>query len=364
MEHSILLEASSKKNLLAYISKRVFTRWYWQDLFPLKSWPFLSYEALIGSKGTPVAADVVAYDTSAPEKTRRVVSKITGDIPSIRVKRAMSETDINVYNVITAQANPDTQALKDLVFDDVDFVIEAILAQMEILALKLVSSGKVVFEKAGGAGVPTELAVDYNPSHTTGASVIWSASTSTTKPITDIDTIVRAGFLLGVRYKYILMDRQSWTYFRTSDETKDFLIPATMVDILNKRIKATITLELANRVLTDAGYPQIIIVDQSITVETEDHDQITTNPFYAGHIPFIEDFPIGSMLHGPIAEETNPPKQITQAKRGNILVSKWRSVDPTAEWTKGESNVFPTWPLIDRCYFLDTLNASTWTDPT
>jgi len=363
MERTILTEVTAK-NLLTYVSKRVYDKYYWQDLFPLKSWPFLSYEAIIGNKGAPVAADVTAYDVSAPLKTRKVVSKIAGDIPAIRVKRSMTESNINLYNIIKNGAAPDMDAVLSLIYDDVDFVVEAVLARMEFLALRLISSGKILLDRTENAGIVTDTAVDYGASYTTGAAVIWSAAVNTTTPITDIDTIVRAGIALGVKYKYLLMDRQSWTYFRTSDETKKALVPYTIAGVLDKRIKATITLGMVNQALKDMEYPQIVVVDQSIVTETEDHDQVTQNPFYAGHICFLEDLPIGNMLHGPIAEETNPPKQVVQAKHGNVLVSKWRTVDPVVEWTKGESNVFPIWPLIDRCYLLDTLNASTWTDPT
>ncbi len=363
MEHSIFQEVT-KKNLMTYVTKRLYDKWFWQDLFPIKVWPFLSYEALIGAKGAPVAADVVAYNTSAPEKTRKVVSKVTGDIPSIRVKRSMKETDINLYNIIKNTNNPDIAPLMDLIFDDVDFVIEGVYARMEWLALRLISSGKIVLDKATNAGIVTETAVDYGASYKTGASQTWSQNAATRVPITDIDTIVRAGALLGIKYKYILMDRGAWTKLRTADETKDFLVPYTVQDVLAKRLKATINLSLVNQALADAEYPQIIIIDQSIITETEDHVQISSNPFYAGHICFIESYPLGNMLSGPIAEETNPPKEVAQAKSGNVLVSKWRHTDPTAEWTKGESNVFPTWPLIDRCYLLDTENQTSWSDPT
>jgi hypothetical protein len=66
------------------------------------------------------------------------------------------------------------------------------------------------------------------------------------------------------------------------------------------------------------------------------------------------------MLYGPIAEETNPPKQVTQAKKGPILISKWSDVDPVAEYTKGELNAFPSWPIIDRVLSLDTESTTTW----
>ena len=366
MEHSIFKEATSK-NILSYVYKRAFRKWYWQDLFPLKSHPFLSYEALIGAEGAPVAADVVAYNTSAPEKTRDVISSVKGDIPAIRVKRSMKEKDINDYNIIKALGTPASDpALLDLVFGDIDFVINGVNARLEWLALKLLSNGgKLQLRKATNAGIVTETNIDYGmtSSYKNGAAVVWSAGHTTTTPITDIEAIVTKAILRGITLKYILMHRTAWGYFRVSDETANFLVPYSIAGIIGKRINPTINLAMVNKAMIDNQFPQIIIVDQSINTETEDHVRTAANPFTAETVVFLPELAIGNTLHGPIAEETNPPKQVEQAKSGHILVSKWRNVDPTCEYTKGEANAFPIWPLIDQCYVLDTEHASSWTDP-
>jgi hypothetical protein len=65
------------------------------------------------------------------------------------------------------------------------------------------------------------------------------------------------------------------------------------------------------------------------------------------------------MLFAPIAEETNPPKQVTQTKVDGVLISKYSDVDPVMEFTKGESNAFPSWTRVDECFNLYTL-ATTW----
>ncbi|MFA7218068.1 MAG: major capsid protein [Dehalococcoidales bacterium] len=365
MEYSLLKEIN-KKNLQAYLNERVFEKLYWPTFFPLKSTPFLTYETLIGSKGNRVAADVVAYDVSAPLKTRRTVSKLAGDIPSIRMKKKMTENDLNTYNILKAQASPDQQAILDLVFNDVDDVVDGVNARMEWLVFQALSKGSVSLSRTTNAGgVVTEEAIDFQlpDDNKKTASVVWTASVSTTKPITDIETVMSAAGDLGLKPRYILMNRSKWVEFRASDETKDFVAPYALYG--GTRKKRAPSLAVANEALESEGLPIIVLIDTRISYEDVNHTIVSVDPWLDAsgadrYVTFLEDLKCGDMLYGPIAEETNPPKQVTQAKKGNILVSKWSDVDPVAEYTKGESNVFPSWPTVDRALILDTEHTTTW----
>jgi hypothetical protein len=62
------------------------------------------------------------------------------------------------------------------------------------------------------------------------------------------------------------------------------------------------------------------------------------------------------VLSGPVAEDTNTPKQCIKAKKDRIIVLKHSETDPVVEITRGLLNAFPTWPTIDGCYRLDTEN--------
>lgn len=358
MEFSILKEVN-KKNLSAYLVNRPVQSYFWQDFFPAKTTPFLTYESLIGSKGHPVAADIVAYNTSAPEKIRKTVSKLTGDIPAIRIKRAMKETDINTYNVMKAMANSDQLEILNLVFNDVDFVYDGCMARMEWLALKILSYPALSLTKSTNDGVITTTAIDFQmaAANKKFCAVLWSASASTTTPITDFIAVQAAATAAGTRLKYALMDLTQWGQFAASTETQNYAFGKVSA---GTAIKLTPTLAEANIMLQSRGLPTIIIIDQNITIETGEHAQSTVKPWTTNYVTFIPDFNVGEMLFGPIAEETNPPKQAVQVKQGNILVSKFSDVDPVCEWTKGETNAFPSWYRVDECYSLYVNSASAW----
>jgi len=364
MEYSLLKEIN-KKTMQAYLTARVYEKLFWPTFFPLKSTPFLSYETLIGSKGHRVAADVVAYDTSAPLKTRRAVDKLSGEIPAIRMKKKMTETDLNTYNILKAMARPEQKALLDLVFGDVDDCVDGANARLEWIIFQALSKGTITLSRTTNVGgVITEEDIDFglptdNKLGVKGAvGTYWEVALhAASEPITDIENVMEAARDLGIAPRYMLMNRSKWLAFRISAQVKDFVMPYAIYG--GTRKQRAPTLELANEALKSEGYPTIVIIDTRISYENADHTLVHVDPWLNADkedrfVTFLEDLKCGDMLHGPIAEETNPPKQVVQAKKGPILISKWSDVDPVAEYTKSELNAFPSWPTIDRVLSLDT----------
>jgi len=359
MKNSLLQEIN-KKSMGTYLLNLKPQLWYYPDFFPAEPVDELKYETLIGSEGRPVAADIVAYNSSAPLKRREVIDKLTGTIPAQRVKRLMEETDLNTYNQLKRMANPNQQKLLKIVFDDVGFVHKSVRGRLEWLALQILSYPTLSLSKTTNNGIITELAIDFqmpaaNKRH---VAVVWSATATTTTPITDFINVKAAATALGITHKYALMNTTQFNQFAASTETKNFsygIIYGGSGGIL-----LTPTLEQINTMLVTRKLPTIIIIDQSITIENSSHVQTTANPWNTNYVTFIPDLNVGNMLFGPIAEETNPPKQVTQTKADGILISKYSGVDPICEFTKGETNAFPSWPRVSECFSLYVASASAW----
>ena len=357
MQYSILKEINSK-SIGTYIKNLKPILFYYPDFFPAAQTDLLTYETLIGTKSRPVAADIVAYNTSAPEKTRQAVDKLIGTISAIRVKRIMKETDLNAYNQLKRQANPDQQRLLDLVFDDVAFVHESVRGRLEWLALMVLNYPTLSLSKTNNNGVITETAIDFQMpiANKVFPAIEWSAAATTTTPITDFIAVQTLARAIGVTLKYALMDYTDWGYFAASTETKNYAYAQLYS---GAGVLLTPTLSQVNETLKARALPEIILIDQSITIENDDHTQTTASPWTTGRVAFVPDLAVGQMLYAPIAEETNPPKQVTQTKVDNILISKYSDVDPTAEFTKGETNAFPSWTRVDECFNMYTL-ATVW----
>ncbi len=361
MEHSILMEAT-RGNLEVYLRNRVYERLYYPDFFPIKRVNQLSYETLIGSKGNRVAADVVSYNSSAPEKTRKVISRLTGEIPPIRMKKIMKETDLNDYNVMKAMGNQGMDQLLDLVFGDVDACVDGVNARLEWLAIQALAGGYIILSTTNSAGIITASTIDFqcpaaNREVTGGANYYWTTGAyATNTPITDIETILAEAKTIGSQIKHIVMNRSKWIAFRTSTQVQNYT-SASFVS--GSWVKLAPSLQAVNDMLASQGLPDIIVVDTSIDIENTSHTITSYDPWLDSsstdkYVLFCPELPLGNTLVGPIAMETNPPKQATIAKKGHILVSKYSTVDPVSEITLAETNAFISWPTISDCYFYNT----------
>ena len=359
----------NKKNLEVWLNKRIYEKQYWPNFFPMKTTPYLNFETLIGSEGNRVMADVVSFNSSAPLKTRKSISKLTGSIPSIRVKRQMTETDINDYNAFKAMANPEQGALLQLVFNDTNFCVDAVLGRLEWFALQALSTGQITLSTTNNVGgIVTEEVVDFQLPTANKKKMAnntdrrWiAANTATCLPITDIRAVVRAAKSAGANPQYILMNDSKFSLMVTMDEVKNFVVPYTTWGAT--KITMVPSFEILNKTLKAFGLPQIIVIDTRVAYEDADHEIHNVDPWLNSnasaaisdrHVVFIDDLKCGNMLRGPVAEETNPPKQVVQAKKGGILISSWSSIDPVTQYTKGEINGFPSCPAIDHIYNLDT----------
>ena len=367
-----LFNEMNKKNLEIWITKSKIindrlAKQYWVNFFPMKPTPYLNFETLIGSEGYRVMADVVSYNSSAPLKTRKSISKLTGSIPSIRVKRQMTESDINDYNAFKAMASSNNMGgeLLKLVFSDANFVFNSVLGRLEWFALQALSTGQVTLSATNNVGgIVTEEVVDFQLPAANKKKMAnntdrrWIAGNETTcKPITDIRAVVKAAKAAGANPQYILMNDSKFSIMVTMDEVKNFVVPYTTWGAT--KITMVPSFEILNQTLKAFGLPQIIIIDTIVSYEDADHVVHNVDPWLNAsssdrHVVFIDDIKCGNTLTGPIAEQTNPPKQAIQATREGILISTWSKIDPVTQFTKGEINAFPSCPSIDHIYNLDT----------
>ena len=363
MERSILKEIT-KANVEAYVNRArelQLQRMFWAQFFPLKYTTQLTWESLSGSGGNPVMADVVEYDASAPIKTRRSISKVTGDIPKIAIKRKMDEKDMNDYNVMKAlaQADANKSALLDLVFNDIDFVYAGVQARTEFLAMQALSYGSLVLDKNNNNGIITETNVDFGipTGNKTAVSVTW-ATAATATPIADIQAKVDAAKDAGYSIKYIVMDKTQLRQMLATAEVRDKY--AVFQRVSTSR-KTEPTFSDLNAMLDAYMLPQIVIVDSTVRFESKAHALTSIAAWKTGYVTFIPDTVIGNVMHGPIAEETSAElvKVATMVKRDHVLITKWSELEPFGEFTKGQANAFPRFSDVNSIFILKT-NATTW----
>lgn len=353
MEFSILKDILKPKVLAGFVTE-------WKPVanpilkyMPIKSVPSLQYQVVSGSEQRPMS-DVVAFSTAYPRKSRAALSKISGDLPALRIMRQMSEIDLNSFMQFNSQKTPDTKAIIELVFGDIVYCYNAVENRLAWLGFTALSTGEISLTALNNAGVITETAITFHIDNKSGASVAWNGAADGTKPITDIIALCDLARLSGVIFRKILMSRASFSYMRKSEETINFCFGDS-----GSAVTKYPNLAVLNENLIADGLPAIDLIDVYLQFENSDHDITNLVAWSEGKIAFLPQDEIGAILHCKTAEEEFPPKQVLQDKKGIVLLTKWSENAPIREFTSGAANAFPAIKLRESIFLMNSL-ATSW----
>lgn len=347
-----IIEGLTQGDYTSYLTKRQFEQLYWPNFFPIKNVNSLDGKTLIGAEGSRVAAMVISYDSKAPEAGRKTMSTKTFDIPKVAIKRVKSEKDILEQAITKAMRGQDA-VIQDY-FDDAKYVVDAVNAREEWFALTALSTTKIQLSTTNDpTGIVNETVIDFgmNDANKKCVSAVWA--TTAAKLVTDFTAVAKAGRALGLKFKYAMMNQNAFDLAIAGTELLGYFTG------LNN-VVSPVDLASVNRLLAARSLPQIVIIETYVGIENKAGTTTLVNPWSDTHVLFVPDFVQGNMFNGPIAEEIEKPVDVIQAKKGNVLVSVKKGFDPINVTTKGEANVFPSWPSVNQCISLYTGHTSVW----
>lgn len=341
MERSLIRQIN-RKNMSARLNSRHVKPMYYPNFFTPKKKTSLKWETLAGEKGAPVIADVISFNASAPEKTREVISKMSGDIPKTAVKRAMNESDYNEYKQLQrdAQGDADQLELLNLGFKDQDFVYNAVRGRMEWWAMQMMSRAGFLLSAKNNNGIVTAEFVGCGmPKKNKKVSSADWAQAATADGLQDIDDVLTSAAAEGVSLRYIVMLTTDFALLKKQKATIE-----KIKGWVNQTSKITITKKVINEYLAEQENPvTIITINPAVRIEDANHSRKTVCPWEKHRICFLEDLNVGNIQYGPIAAEDSEAlrKKAIMVKKDFILVTKWSTEEPFAEWTKAEANSIP-----------------------
>ena len=359
MERSLLKELTDKR-LGAFLKDFETKPRLWPALFPLDFSDELDWSALVAEGGGTIVADVVSYDSAAPEKGRKVIGKVSGEIAKVSVKRTMRERDFLQYKRLQKATQSDEVKSKilDLVYDDVKFVVEAVSGRHESLALQIASTGQVSLNKKNNNGIITEDSVDMGVPAKNKTFVSKALSNAEFDFFGEVRKVVTASRKTG-RVRYMWMDEDTFVAIMETPKVRESF--GLEYYKIKQAYEGEIGLEDINAYMKKERLPEIILVDDSnLVFEDDDHKRVELPAWEKGYISFTIDPHFGRSQHGPIAEEDaeTVKKYALQAKKGHVLVTKWSTVAPLHERTKGEAHFWPVIDSPDKIYILNT-NSTT-----
>lgn len=358
MERSLIKQVN-RKNMAARLNTRFVRQMYFPNFFGIKQKTSLKWETLVGEKGAPVVADVISFDSSAPQKTREVISKLSGDIPKTAVKRGMNESEYNEYLQLQNDAAGDAQQMEvlNLAFKDQDFVYNSVRARFEWWCMQLMSKGGFHLNAQNNNGVVTAEFVGCGmlEANKKVSSADW-ANTNTADGLQDIDDVITAASADGVNIKYVIMHTADFALLKKQKATID-----KIKAWINQTSKIIVTKKVINEYLSEQEIPvQIVTLSPAVRVETKNHRRSTVNPWERKRICFLEDLNVGDIQHGPIAAENSASiqKKAIMVKQDFVLITKFSTEEPFKEWTKAEANAFPVVNDPDAMYILKADGAA------
>lgn len=314
----------------------------------------LNFTTVIGRQRIEAAASVIARGSTAPLRSRAALEKLTGSIPPIAEKFAMSEDDYRDFlNLQNMQLSDETKRkqLLDLLFDDVKKAGDAAMKRLDIMVLEGLSTGTItltVTNNPDGVVLATPIDLLMPSSNKTNAAVDWATSASAT-PLKDIMDRVEYHSGRGVKFEKILMTRPTFMKFIKTTEVINSVAAFVRVN------KGTYlpTLSAVNDFLQDQLLPPIELVEASIGIE-KDGAISTIKPFKDENVVFVPAGKLGKIHNAIAIEELRPVEKVSYAKFNNALISKWQENEPFAEFTKVELNAFPGIDAIDSIAILSS----------
>jgi len=174
----------------------------------------LNFTSVIGASRIEAAASIVNRSSGAPLRSRAELAKYQGEIPAIKEKFMMRESDYRDYLAI--QNSPIADATKkkqlmDFLFNDIQNAGNSAHKRLDIMVLQAISTGKIsltvdtnpdgiVLKEDMDLLMPSDNKFDY----TGTAARKWVNSTTAT-PIADITAVVTAASEKGKSFSKILI---------------------------------------------------------------------------------------------------------------------------------------------------------------
>lgn len=338
----VITKVNGGKTELSYLHKSMLTEELSTDL----KWSTLTVNSTI------VAADMVAMDSPLPLKKRDAIGTADGEITKLGMKKQMSEKQLSDIDILVSK-KIENKIIVEKIFNDAISCMMGIHEKIEFLFLTSLSNGIGLIEDTENVGTGIRIDFGYKNANKFGVAKPWSDSTSL--PLDDIKNVLKAAKAAGASLKFMMMDQSTFDNLADNAQTKQYF--AFSQGFVGSAIPVP-DLDMVNAMLLKRYKLTIVIVDRTVITERDGVRTVKT-PWAANKVIFLETQKVGRLMYGILAEETRQSKAATYAKAGSyILIKKWSSEEPFAEFTSSQALAIPVIDAVDSIYSLDTEEAA------
>lgn len=338
----VITKVNGGQTELSYLHKSMLTEELSTDL----KWSTLTVNSTI------VAADMVAMDSALPLKKRDAIGTADGEITKLGMKKQMSEKQLSDIDILQNK-KVENKIIVEKIFNDAISCTMGILEKIEYIFLTSLSNGIGLVEDTENVGTGIRIDFGYKDANKFGVVKPWSDSTS--NPLDDIKNVLKAAKAAGTSLKFMLMDQSTFDNLADNAQVKQYFafsqgFVGTAIPVPDQ--------EQVNAMLLKRYKLTIVIVDRTVITERDGVRTVKT-PWAANKVIFLETQKVGRLMYGILAEETRQSKAATYTKAGSyILIKKWSSEEPFAEYTSSQALAIPVIDAVDSIYLLDSEEAA------
>jgi hypothetical protein len=337
-------KVNGKKTELTYLHKQMLTEELSVDL----KWNSLTVNSNI------VAADIVALDSPLPLKKRGSFGTASGEIPKMGMKYQLTEKQMTDLDVLKAR-NVETSVLVDKIFQDQTKSIMGVHERNEFIFLQSLSTGVGLVEDENNVGIGIRVDFGFKAENKYGAITSWSDTAS--KPIDDIKRIVKAAKTKGDTIRFLLMSDTAFDKLAENEQTRQNFAFSQNFSGDNANIPTPDLIQVNGLMQRKFGLT-IVVIDRTVTTERDGVRTVHT-PWETDNVIFLTSMNVGKLTYGILAEETRmSPKAMYEKSGSFILVKKWSTEEPFAEWTSSQALVIPVINNVDSIYLLNCEEAT------
>jgi len=265
----------------------------------------------------------------------------------------MSEKQLSDIDILVNK-KVENKIIVEKIFNDAISCTMGILEKIEYLFLTSLSNGVGLVEDTENVGTGVRIDFGYKNANKFGVVKPWSDSTS--NPLDDIKNVLKSAKAAGVSLKFMMMDQSTFDNLADNAQVKQYF--AFSQGFVGASVPVP-DLDQVNAMLLKRYKLTIVIVDRTVITERDGVRTVKT-PWAANKVIFLETQKVGRLMYGILAEETRQSKAATYTKAGSfILLKKWSSEEPFAEFTSSQALAIPVIDAVDSIYSLDSEEAVT-----
>lgn len=316
----------------------------------------LDWTTIYGEENIEAMGAVIADGSSIPLHGRDALKKLQGEIPTIAVAREMTAKNYRELITLQALANVSDQAsfnaILDTIYNDVNYVGNAVHRRLNSMALQAVSTASIVIDNSNNPdGIKFTLSLGMPAGNKRKVAKSWSDPTATI--VTNIQDAVEDGYKTGKFFTKILISRKILGYMLKNTEVQNYV--RGFLNITgNSNVSFVTNLDNINGFLRSNSLPAIEVVE-AVTPVQKDGGKTVVNSWDENNAVFVPSDNLG-LIHSAFNNEAimGNPSVYQYGDFFGAQIMRWHQARPLTEYTAAEYLAIPGYEQVANSYIILT----------